>query len=266
MSSTSSTPTSADPVILTSIDDKGVGRIILNRPHAMNAVTVELAQELHRALMDIAPRARVIVLSGSNGNFSVGGDFHELERLRAQGVDAMAELFDSFRAACKEIERLPIPVIAAVEGYAMAGGFELMQASDFAVVHENCKLADTHTNHGQIPGGGGSQLLPRLVGRQCASAHILTGDRLTAQDAVSWGLAYKSFSTADFEDQVTALACKLASKNPAALAKSKRLIRDGLTMTFDEGLEMERTMVLNHLASGDAGQGIEAFTGKGSQS
>lgn len=250
-----------NPLILASVED-GIGRIVLNRPESMNAVSVELGRQLHAALVDVAARARVIIISGSNGNFSVGGDFNELERLRLAGREPMAELFDNFRAACNEIGKLPVPVIAAVEGYAMAGGFELMQSCDIAIVSENCRLADTHSNHGQVPGGGGSQMLPRLVGRQRASAHILTGDRLTAADAVAWGLAYKSFPAESFSHEVELLARKLADKDPVALAKSKRLIREGLALSLEEGLALERTTVLDHLAGGEAGAGIQAFTEK----
>src|SRR5258708_5141440 len=112
--------------------DGAVGHVVLNRPWAMNAITVGLAQELERALLAAADDVGVIVLRGAGGNFSVGGDFKELERLSAAGESAMRDLFEAFRRACDVIAQLPVPVIAAVEGYALAGGFELMQACDFA--------------------------------------------------------------------------------------------------------------------------------------
>src|SRR5438132_482626 len=119
------------PPVLTRTDGK-VGTITLNRPDAYNAITIELAQSLERALQELAEQVNVIVIRGAGGNFSVGGDFKQLEQLRAQGEAPMRELFESFRDACARIATLPVPVIAAVEGYAMAGGFELMQACDFA--------------------------------------------------------------------------------------------------------------------------------------
>ena len=158
----------------------------------MNAITVALGRELERAVRRLGDEARVIVIRGAGGNFCVGGDFHELERLRNAGEGALAELFDSFRAACAAVREVPVPVIGAVQGNAMAGGFELLQACDIAIVADDARLADNHANFGQVPGGGGSQRLPRIVGRQRALAHMLTGDRLTGSEAAAWGLAYRA--------------------------------------------------------------------------
>jgi hypothetical protein len=138
------------PPIITRID-AAVGTITLNRPEAYNAITVELARGLRKALDELADRANVIVVRGAGGNFSAGGDFKELERLRAEGEPAMRELFEGFHEACGRIASVPVPVIAAVEGYAMAGGFELMQACDFAVVRSDARIGDNQSNFGQVP-------------------------------------------------------------------------------------------------------------------
>jgi enoyl-CoA hydratase/carnithine racemase len=249
----------APEVVLTELAD-GVATITLNRPERMNAITVELGARLHGALVETATRAKVIVIRGSGGNFCAGGDFHELEHLRAAGREAMAPLFANFRAACDAITQLPVPVICAVEGYATAGGFELAQAADIVLVHENAVLADIHSRYAQVPGGGSTQRLPRLVGRQRALAHILTGDRLTADDAVAWGLAYRKYAAAEFDAAVAAFAAQLAAKNPAALATSKRLVHQGLGLPLDDGLGLEFEAVLDHLAGPSAGAGIGSFT------
>src|SRR5439155_27380674 len=144
--------------VLIAVDGR-IARITLNRPAAMNAITVALARALEDALARAPDEADVIVVRGAGGNFSVGGDFNELERLRAEGTDAMAALFDGFGRACALIAELPVPVVAAVEGYAMAGGFELMQASDVVIVRDDATIADNHSNFGQVPGGGSSQRL-----------------------------------------------------------------------------------------------------------
>jgi len=242
--------------------DGGVGTVLLNRPQARNAITVQLGLELGRALRELAESARVILIRGAGGHFCVGGDFRELESLRAGGVEAMAPLFDNFAAACALIAELPVPVIAAVEGYAMAGGFELMQACDIALVSENAVIADNHSNFGQVPGGGSTQRLPRLVGRQRALAHILTGERLSGADAVAWGLAYRCLAAAEFDAGVAAFAEALAAKEPAALARTKALVHTGLSLPLAEGLALERKTVLEHLSGAEAAQGIESFTGR----
>jgi enoyl-CoA hydratase/carnithine racemase len=227
----------------------------------MNAITVELGAELTAALAKLAaePAVRVIVIRGAGGNFSVGGDFAEVERLRALGPRGLVPLFANFGAACESIATLRVPVIAAVEGYAMAGGFELMLASDVALVRADAKLADNHANFGQIPGGGSSQRLPRLVGTQRALGLILSGEPLSGVQAVEWGLAYRSYDAADFEAAVDAFAAKLAAKSPAALAGIKGLVHDGVGQPLGAGLAMERAAVVDFIA-GDAGaSGVHQF-------
>lgn len=239
-----------------------MGHIVLNRPQAMNAITVELGLQLERALRELAGLVNVIVIRGAGGNFSVGGDFQELERLRADGPQALAPLFENFGRACSVIATLPIPVVAVVEGYAMAGGFELMQACDIALVRADAKLADNHSNFGQVPGGGGSQRLPRLVSRQRALGLILSGERLSGAQAAQWGLAYRSLPPEEFEDGVTYLVGRLAAKDRGALGKIKRLVYDGLRMPLPDGLAMELATVVDHVSGDSAGAGIAAFTGK----
>jgi enoyl-CoA hydratase/carnithine racemase len=237
-----------------------VGYLTLNRPHAYNAITTELARTLDSSLRELAERADVVVIRGAGGNFSVGGDFKELERLRSQGEDALRELFESFGRACATAGELPVPVIAAVEGYAVAGGFELMLACDIALVRTDAKLGDNHSNFGQVPGGGSSQRLPRLVGAQRALGLILSGERISGAQAVDWGLAYRAFSAGEFEAGVQEFAQALAGKDRVALSRSKRLVRDGLELPLSDGLALELRTVLAHLADAGAGAGIERFT------
>lgn len=251
-----------DSAVVTASADGPVGRVTLNRPEAGNAINVALGRQLELALRELAAEegVHVIVIRGAGGNFSVGGDFRELESLRARGPAALAPLFENFGRACAAIAELPVPVVAAVEGYAMAGGFELMQASDIALVRADAKLADNHANFGQVPGGGSSQRLPRLAGRQRALGHILSGERLSGAQAADWGLAYRSFPPGEFDAGVEEFARRIAAKDRDALAKIKRLIYDGLRMPLADGLAMERAAVVEHVCGDTAGTGIAAFT------
>lgn len=253
----------ADAVVAARAEGQ-VGHILLDRPEAMNAITVAMGRQLEQALLDLAGTAsvNVIVIRGAGGNFSVGGDFRELERLRGQGPEALAPLFENFGRACDAIATLPVPVIAAVEGYAMAGGFELMQASDIALVRDDAELGDNHANFGQVPGGGGSQRLPRLAGRQRALGLILSGERLSGTQAVDWGLAYRSFPPGEFDAAVEEFARRLAAKDRGALGKIKKLVYGGLRLPLEEGLALERIAVVEHVSGAEAGTGIAAFTGK----
>src|SRR5579859_4511210 len=189
---------SSVPPVLTTVEG-GVATIVLNRPQARNAITVALAAGLGDALRPAAEQARVIVIRGAGGHFCAGGDFGEVSRLRAGGADALRPLFETFVGACELIAELPVPVIAAVEGYAMAGGFELIQSCDIAIARDDALLADNHLNFGMIPGGGGSQRLPRIAGPQRALGLILSGDRLTGAQAQQWGLVYRAVPAAEFE-------------------------------------------------------------------
>jgi enoyl-CoA hydratase len=250
------------PDVLTSVDGP-VGTITLNRPAAMNAITVALAEGLEAALADLAPAVGVIVIRGAGGNFCVGGDFHELEALRAQGPDAMVPLFAAFGRACALVEALDVPVVCVVEGYAMAGGFELMQAADVVLVADDARIADNHSNFGMVPGGGGSQRLPRIVGVQRASAHILTGERLSGTEAAAWGLAYRAVPASELDDAAAQLVRRLAGKSRAGQARTKRLIRDGLALPLADGLALERGAVVAHLTGDSAADGIASFTQRG---
>jgi enoyl-CoA hydratase len=234
------------PDVLTALAGR-IGQITLDRPEAMNAITVTLAGELEQALHELAEDADAIVIRGAGGNFSVGGDIDEVERLRAQGPGALAELFDAFGRACATIAELPVPVLAAVEGYALAGGFELMQACDVAIVRDDAKLADHHSNFGLIPGGGSTQRLPRLVGRQRALGLILSGERLSGDEAVAWGLAYRSAPVDTFDAAVHALATRLAGRGRDGQARIKQLVQAGLERPLTDGLRLEREAVVEHL-------------------
>ncbi len=253
---------SAEQPVLTQVAD-GVGRITLNRPQAMNAITVPLAEGLATALATLAPQVSVIEIRGAGENFCVGGDFKALEALRAQGPEAMTELFTSFGRACALVAEVDVPVVAVVEGYAMAGGFELMQAADIALVADDAKLADNHSNFGQVPGGGGSQRLPRLVGRQRATAHILLGDRISGTEAAAWGIAYRAVPREQLDEAAAELTARLAGKTREAQARTKRLIRDGLELPLAEGVALERRVVVEHLTGEAAGAGIASFTARG---
>jgi enoyl-CoA hydratase/carnithine racemase len=248
----------APPVLATV--EAGVATIMLNRPQARNAITLDLATGLTGALHSAAGQARVIVIRGAGGHFCAGGDFGEVTRLRAQGPGALRRLFEEFIAACELIGELPVPVIAAVEGYAMAGGLELIQSCDLAVARDDAVLADNHLNFGMIPAGGGSQRLPRIVGAPRALGLILTGDRLTGVQAAQWGLIYRSVPPMAFEQAVASLAANLAAKDAGALAQAKHLVRAGLRLPLRDGLTLETQAATEHLFSAQASAGISQFS------
>jgi enoyl-CoA hydratase/carnithine racemase len=241
--------------------DGAVGRVVLNRPDAMNAITVDLGDALEEAIRRLGndPEVRVVLIRGAGDNFCVGGDFLEVDRLRANGTEGLRPLFENFGRACAAIAEVEAPVVVAIEGYAMAGGFELMLAADIALVRDDAKLADNHSNFGQIPGGGSSQRLPRYVSTQRALGLILSGERLTGQQAAQWGLAYRSFAPAEFETGVAAFVDALATKVRPAVVEAKRLIHAGRELPLSEGLAMERAAVIDFMAGAAGADGVAKF-------
>jgi enoyl-CoA hydratase/carnithine racemase len=249
-----------DPEVLVQRSGR-IGRVTLNRPGSLNAVTPALAEGIADGLRELEPHVNVIVLRGAGGNFSVGGDIKFIEHARREAPDQVRELLVAFGRTCEILATLRVPVIAAVEGYAVAGGFELMQSCDFAIVRADARIGDHHVNLGLLPGGGSSQRLPRLVGRQQALALMLTGDHLSGSDAVAWGLAYRAVGGDDavFERAVDELAERLADKSRETLVGIKALVVGGLEKPVPEGLADELSAALDQLASAGARERMEAF-------
>jgi enoyl-CoA hydratase/carnithine racemase len=238
--------------VLRAISD-GVGQVTLNRPEHMNAITVDLARALEQTILDVgaSPDVNAIVVRGAGGNLCAGGDVDEVQRLRSKGREALRELFTSFRCACDAIARVDVPVVVAVEGVAMAGGFELMQAADIVLVSDDARIADNHINFGMIPGGGSTQRLPRLVGRQAALGLMLSGDLMSGLDAVQRGLAYRSFPQAEFDDAVERFVERLAQRQRSAVSTIKRLVHSGLQNSLAAGLDDEIAAVVAHINATD---------------
>ena len=170
--------------------DGPVGRIVLNRPAVLNALDYLTVVELGSAVRELTGLTRVLVIQGAGNHFCAGADLGYL----AGGLSpqAIQEFIEQINRAFFSIQDAAIPVLAAVQGFALAGGFELIQACDIVIVAEDASIGDQHSNFGLIPGGGGSQRLPRLVGRQRALSLLLTGERLSGKQAVEWGLAYRA--------------------------------------------------------------------------
>jgi enoyl-CoA hydratase/carnithine racemase len=247
--------------VLVAIDDR-IGRLTLNRPQARNAISVALARELAAGVRRLAPAVDVITVRGAAGTFCAGGDVAELDRLRLTGRQELAGLFLSFRDALRAIAQAQVPVVAIIEGHAVAGGFELAQACDVVVAAESAVLADIHARFGQIPGGGDTALLPRLVGRGRAGALILTGDSLTAHQARDWGLVYQVFPDAALDAGVAQLLHRLTRGSRAVRAATKRLIRDGLELPLTAALDAETEAVLDHLTGAAGATAVESFTSR----
>ncbi len=245
-------------------ESPGVAWLTLNRPDKLNPLDRDTIGRLLTEVRRLEERAdiRVVVLTGRGRAFSAGGDLSGYLELYRRPDDFRAYLNDFF-ALCDGIERSAKIYLAAVNGVTVAGGLEVMLACDFVLIAEGAKIGDGHLNFAQLPGGGGSQRLPRTVGPLQAKRLILTGEMIDAAEAVAIGLATKAVPAADLRHATQELTKDLLAKSPAALKGSKYLINSGLAGDLASGLALEMDYVHGY-ATGhpDAMEGLEAFRDK----
>lgn len=229
--------------------------LTLNRPAARNALNTALLQRLAATLTDLAadPSCRAVLLTGAEGNFAAGADIGEIEhKTRADGAA------DPRKTHWATIRAFPKPLIAAVDGFALGGGFELALMADLIVAGETARFGLPETNLGLIPGAGGGQRLLALAGRARASRMVLTGEIIDAATAEDWGIvAWRAQGPALAEAEK--LAAKLARRAPLALAAAKRALVAGDEST---ALALERSLFEELLDSADKTEGIAAFRAK----
>jgi enoyl-CoA hydratase len=232
----------------------GWARLTLNRPEARNALNTALLARLAETLTRFAtdPTFRAVVLTGANGNFAAGADITEIEhKTSAEGAS------DPRKAHWATIRAFPKPLIAAIDGFALGGGFELALMADMIVLGPTAKLGLPETNLGLIPGAGGGQRLMALAGRARATRMILTGEVIDADTALAWGIAAYRADNALAEAE--ALATRLAHRAPLALMAAKRAL---VAAESALALGPERAAFESLLDSTDKTEGIRAFRDK----
>ncbi|OQY25471.1 MAG: hypothetical protein B6I34_02060 [Anaerolineaceae bacterium 4572_32.1] len=237
--------------------------IILNRPRALNALNQALMAELDAAIDELAAdeSVRAIVLTGAGEKaFAAGADISEFNSIPSASVAAEFSLRG--QAILIKIERLPKPVIAAINGFALGGGCELIMACDIRLAADTARLGQPEINLGIIPGYGGTQRLTRLVGKGAAKLLCLSGDHITAQEALRIGLVDKVVPAADLLDEAKALAVKLAGKAPVAAAAIKQAINVGSEGTLADGLVFEAAQFGLVFDTQDRVEGVNAFLKK----
>lgn len=242
--------------------DQGIATITFNRPKAMNALNQALLAELSRALDEIAADdgVRVLVLTGAGEKaFVAGADITELATFTA----LQAKVFSSAgHAIIAKLQELPIAVMAAVNGFALGGGSEIALACDFIYAAENAKFGLPEINLGLIPGFGGTQRLPRLVGANRAKELIFTGKMISAAEAAQIGLVNKVVPASGLMDEVLKTARDIAAKGRVSLRAVKQAINRGLNTDLATGCAIEVDAFALTLASSDAKEGTAAFLEK----
>lgn len=244
--------------------------LVLDRPQALNSLTPALVQGLAGGLAraEAAGPAggvgdggvRCVVITGTGRAFCAGTD---LAAARGDhGPFDLAGFLGSFAALLEAIEASPLPVIAAVNGIACAGGLELVLACDLVVAAEEARIGDAHANYGLIPGGGCSVRLPERVGALRARELFFSGDLLPARTLEQWGLVNRVVPAAGLDAEVAAIAAQLAARSPLATARMKRLVAQARELPRHEALQRELELVLEHQQSADMAEGLAAFVEK----
>jgi len=236
--------------------------VTLNRPEKLNALNNEVLEELEQIFADLEQDAEVgvVVLTGAGEKaFVAGADIAELRTLDTAGARVQAL---RGQAVYQRIESLPKPVIAAVNGFALGGGCELALACHIRIASETARFGLPEVSLGLIPGYGGTQRLPRLVGKGVALDMILSGDMVPAADALRMGLVSRVVPAADLKAAATKLAKTILSRGPLALRSALACVNEGIEMPQDHGLQYEAALFGLLAATQDMQEGTGAFLEK----
>ena len=224
---------------------EGVAIVTLNRPDALNALSMALRNAIADTFdqLEADPDVQVIILTGAGRAFTVGLDLKEL------GGEKPADAAVSSRDLSDAIGALSKPVIGAVNGFAITGGFEIALMCDFLIASPSARFADTHARVGVVPGWGLSQRLPRLIGINRAKELSLTGNYLDAETACAWGLVNRVVPAEELLPTCEALARDIVSTDPVTRGEIRRIMDAGWAATLGEGLELEDTASRAHSKS-----------------
>jgi len=245
--------------LIESSRDGNVVLLRLNRPEARNALSPELMEQLAAALeqLDPDPEVRCIVIAGSDKVFAAGADIKAMaERSFAEALRHPAASFWRRLAAIKT------PTIAAVSGYALGGGCELALACDMIVASDSAKFGQPEINLGIIPGGGGTQRLARVLGKQRTMELVLTGRQFDANAALELGLVNRVVEDGGWLDEAMALAATVAERPPIAARLAKQAVIAAEETALTAGLESERRLYELAMATEDRVEGMQAFLEK----
>ena len=240
----------------------GIAVVTLNRPDKLNALNSTVYNELYDVFNESEndDAVRVVVLTGSGEKaFGAGSDVAEMQNMNTLDIQ---RFMATIRKASDFIYNLTKPTIAAIHGYALGGGCELSLCCDLRICSEKARFGQPEINLGLIPGAGGTQRLPRLIGAAKAKEMIFLGDMVDAPTALTLGLVNKVVPPEKLMEEAMAWAAKLAGKSGPVLAMAKMAINNGLNTDINSGLDMEAKCDALCFATEDRKEGMDAFIEK----
>ncbi len=242
--------------------EEGIAVVTISRPKALNALNTRFFKEMDAMIGKINGmyEVKVMIITGEGKAFVAGADIAEMvDKDQKQGSDFSRLGQNTFSS----LEKMEIPVIAAINGFALGGGLELAMGCDFRIASAKAKFGQPEVNLGLIPGYAGTQRLPRLVGLADALFLLMTADMIDAQNALRIGLVQKVVEPELLMDETMKIAKLIASKGPKAVKLIKRVARQGMMGSFEEGCELEAISFGSLFGKGSEGEkGMTAFLNK----
>lgn len=235
--------------------------LTITREKALNALNTQVLQELNAAIdaVDLKTVRALIITGAGEKSFVAGADIAEMSGLTKAQARAFGE---KGNAVFRKIETLPIPVIAAVNGFALGGGCELAMCCDIRIASENAKFAQPEAGLGITPGFGGTQRLPRIVGLGIAKELIYTCANITAKRALEIGLVNAIYPSAELVAAAESLATRIARNAPIAVRACKKAVNDGFDLAMDDAVQLESALFGDCFETADQRSGMTAFLEK----
>ncbi|MBF7082852.1 enoyl-CoA hydratase/isomerase family protein [Desulfallas sp. Bu1-1] len=244
---------------------RGAGAwVILNRPREMNSISAQMLDELETVLIECQSDNNIcaVVLTGKGSAFCAGADLKNVISSLKNPAPGTRDFLDRFNDVFGLLRKLPKPVIAAVNGIALAGGLELVMCCDLVFAAESAKLGDAHSNYGVFPGAGGAAILPRRIGLNRAKYLLFSGDFVSAAEMERYGLINRVVPDAELAVEVESFVEKLATKSPLVLRRMKEVANASLDQAQEAALRHEILNLRQHCRSYDLEEGLRAFIEK----